>query len=326
MSSHTRVDPDLLRELDSLRREISLLKTNSQTKQEEIGQLNHRLVSYELAASGANDGLWDWDIEKDDVFVSLPWLAMLGYSESDFSDIKGLWESLLHPEDKPRAKQALNDCVEGRTKDYNLNFRLRHKDGSYRWIASKGKVISDKEGRTRRISGSHTDITESRNAEKAINESEQKYRHLFQNSLVGILRTNAKSGEILEANQKLWDILHMEPQAGQNVINFYINPEDRADFLDALVSHGKVENREIQYKRLDGSLFWASISATFYQEDQIIEAIVSDITNTKETLLELQKSNYELDHFVYHASHDLRSPLQSIMGLGKFAQDRGKPV
>ncbi|MGI9544223.1 MAG: PAS domain-containing sensor histidine kinase [Cyclobacteriaceae bacterium] len=315
MSSHTRIDPDLLKELDSLRKEISLLKDLGKRKEEEISQLNHRLVSFELAASGANDGFWDWDIENDDVFVSLPWLGMLGYTETDFSNIKGLWESLLHPDDRDQAKQALADCVKGQTKNYDLNFRLRHKDGSYRWIASKGKVLRDKEGRARRISGSHTDITESRNAIKVIKENEQKYRHLFQNSLVGIVRTDAKSGEILEANQKLWEILQMEPQPGQNVINFYINPEDRADFLDALASQGNVENREIQFKRLDGSLFWASISATFYPDDQIIEAIVSDITKSKETLLELQKSNYELDHFVYHASHDLRSPLQSIMGL-----------
>ena len=76
-----------------------------------------------------------------------------------------------------------------------------------------------------------------------------------------------------------------------------------------------MEDREIQLKRSDGETFWAAFSSVYYQEEDIIECVLMDITRIKESFLDLQKLNYELDNFVYHASHDLRSPLRSIMGL-----------
>ena len=130
-----------------------------------------------------------------------------------------------------------------------------------------------------------------------------------------MFRTNARTGEILYANQMVWKILDSDPQEGMSTLNFYANPEDRANFLKDLMKNGKVENREIQVKKANGEIAWASFSATYYPEENIIEGVMMDISKIKDSMVELQKVNYELDNFVYHASHDLRSPLRSIMGL-----------
>ena len=151
--------------------------------------------------------------------------------------------------------------------------------------------------------------------ELAATESEDKYQNLFENALIGMFRTDAQTGEILYANPMVWEILESDSREGANALNFYANPEDRANLLRDLKEAGKVQDREVQIKKANGQTTWATFSAVYYQEDNTIEGVMMDISKIKESLVELQKANYELDNFVYHASHDLRSPLRSIMGL-----------
>ena len=309
------VQTNLEKELQRLRQQVKMLKEKDIQNKQKFDELNHKLVCYELAASGANDGLWDWDLVNDELFISSPWLKMLGYDDSEFPNIRGLWESLLHPDDKEKAVQAFHDCIEGRTEFYDIQFRLKHKDGDYRWIHSRGSVLKDVKGKVRRISGSHTDITNTLFTKEALGQTELKYRNLFENSLIAMFRTKARTGEIIDANPKFWEILRMEPQANVTTLNFYVNPEDRANLMKSLKQHRKIEDREIQLKRGNGETFWASFSAVYYEEEEVIESVLLDITKIKESFMDLQKLNYELDNFVYHASHDLRSPLRSIMGL-----------
>jgi signal transduction histidine kinase len=113
----------------------------------------------------------------------------------------------------------------------------------------------------------------------------------------------------------VWKILESDAQDGTSSLNFYANPEDRANLLKDLNEKGKVEDREMQLKKFDGETVWATLTATYYRDENIIEGVMMDISKIKDNVEELQKANYELDNFVYHASHDLRSPLRSIMGL-----------
>lgn len=315
MPKVSNVQTDLQKELQRLRQEVQLLKDKDDSKNLEIKALHHKLLCYELAASGANDGLWDWDLLNDELFISSPWLKMLGYDDSEFPNIRGLWESLLHPEDKETAVRAFKDCLKGKTEHYDIQFRLKHKDGDYRWIHSRGTVLKDIKGKVRRISGSHTDVTNTKFTSEALGQTERKYRNLFENSLIGMFRTYAPTGEILDANAKFWQIVGSKPQSNASTLEFYVNPEDRANVLESLRQHRKLEDKEIQLKKPNGDTFWASFSAVYYKEEEIIECVLIDITAIKESFMDLQKLNYELDNFVYHASHDLRSPLRSIMGL-----------
>jgi signal transduction histidine kinase len=142
-----------------------------------------------------------------------------------------------------------------------------------------------------------------------------KYHTLFENSPVAIFRTDAHSGEILYANLMVWKILECDPNEISNALNFYSNPEDRANMVQDLMANGKVVDREVQIKKATGDPVWVTISALYYPDEGAVEGVMMDISRIKESVLELQKANYELDNFVYHASHDLRAPLRSIMGL-----------
>src|SRR5258706_7936566 len=90
----------------------------------------------DLALRGANVGLWDWNIQTNAVYLSPEWKRQLGYQDHELENRFEEWEERLHPEDRDPTLAVLKAYLEGRRPDYNVEFRLRHKDGSYRWICS----------------------------------------------------------------------------------------------------------------------------------------------------------------------------------------------
>jgi diguanylate cyclase (GGDEF)-like protein/PAS domain S-box-containing protein len=118
---------------------------------------------YALAARGANDGLWDWDLESQRIYFSPRWKAMLGYEETEIGDSPEEWLSRVHKEDRAPLHAELaghwdatanNECA--------IEHRVLHKDGSYRWMLSRGVVERDGQGKAARMAGSLTDITSSK--------------------------------------------------------------------------------------------------------------------------------------------------------------------
>lgn len=139
----------------------------------ELKQREHALLESEFrwkfAIEGAGDGLWDWDIKANRVFYSTKWKAQLGYDEGEISDNVSEWENRIHPEDKAGTFEAVKNHFEGKSPYYSYEHRLRCKDGSYKWILTRGLVVSrDNEGQPIRAIGTHTDITESRSLTETI--------------------------------------------------------------------------------------------------------------------------------------------------------------
>ena len=156
--------------------------------------------------------------------------------------------------------------------------------------------------------------------EKALRTSEEKYRHIFENSLVGIYRVHIDSGEIIDTNQAAIRILDLNKVRGRKMKNMYVEMEDRKILIDMLKRDGVVDNYETRLTRGDGKIIWVSISGRAYGDGEYYEGVLQDITSNKENYLNLKKANFELDSFVYHTSHDLRSPLLSVLGLVNIAK------
>jgi diguanylate cyclase (GGDEF)-like protein/PAS domain S-box-containing protein len=114
---------------------------------------------YALAVKGASAGIWDWNLETDVVFLSERWKEMLGYDDA-LPSTREIWLGLMHPEDHGRFHQELEAHLSGKRPNLSLEYRLRHRDGSFRWVLCRGVAIHSAEGRALRIAGSHTDITD----------------------------------------------------------------------------------------------------------------------------------------------------------------------
>ena len=139
---------------------------------------NERL---DLALKGTNDGIWDWDLVTSRVYYSPRWKEMLGCANDEVGDTFAEWEFRLHPEDRARALATVQDYLAQKIGAFELEHRLRHKDGTYRWILSRAVAVRDPSGKPLRMAGSHVDLTERRFAEQALRESESKLRAFITN-------------------------------------------------------------------------------------------------------------------------------------------------
>jgi diguanylate cyclase (GGDEF)-like protein/PAS domain S-box-containing protein len=123
---------------------------------------------YALAMQGANDGLWDWNLNTKVVYFSPRWKNMLGYSEHEIGNDIGDWWRRIHRDDIELAMSELRVHLEAITPYYENEHRLRHRDGSYRWVLARGLAVRHADGKPHRIAGSITDITKRREAEDAL--------------------------------------------------------------------------------------------------------------------------------------------------------------
>ena len=127
---------------------------------------------FALAIRGTDAGLWDWDVRTGRVYFSPRWKSMLGCEVDEIGDDFSEWERRLHPEDAERSKIAIQDYLEGRSPEYELEHRLLHKDGSYRWIIARGAAVRGSDGKPYRMVGSHIDVTARKLAEQSVHETD----------------------------------------------------------------------------------------------------------------------------------------------------------
>ncbi len=121
-----------------------------------------------LAIGAANVGLWDWDLRTNTVFFSPEWKRQIGYEDHELGNGLSEWEERVHPEDLERTLRTIKAFIEHPWDDYHVEFRFRHRDGSYRWILCQAALELDDEGRAVRMLGSHVDVTERRRADEAL--------------------------------------------------------------------------------------------------------------------------------------------------------------
>jgi PAS domain S-box-containing protein len=127
---------------------------------------------FDLAVRGTDAGIWDWDLYTNQVYFSPRWKSMLGYANDELENHFSVWESRLHPEDARRAMATVHDYLSGKTKEYELEHRLRHKDGTYRWILARGAAVFGADGRPYRMVWSHLDITDRKRDAASLQEKE----------------------------------------------------------------------------------------------------------------------------------------------------------
>jgi diguanylate cyclase (GGDEF)-like protein/PAS domain S-box-containing protein len=123
---------------------------------------------YMLSAKGANDGLWDWDMKSNKICYSSRWMTMLGYEEGEISAGPEEWLDRIHHDDRMQVKAEISAHISGHTTHFKSEHRIKHRDGTYRWVLSRGLAIRDVNVNSYRMAGSMTDITERKKAEKQL--------------------------------------------------------------------------------------------------------------------------------------------------------------
>ncbi len=140
-----------------------------------------------LLIKAASLGLWDWDLLTNEVYFSPEWKRQLGYDDHEFPNDYSAWNSRLHPDDVEATMAAVQGFLTERRSTYDIEFRLLHKDGSWRWILARADVVRDDTGRPIRMMGCHLDITDRKITEQAIHRSVSLLRATLESTADGIL-------------------------------------------------------------------------------------------------------------------------------------------
>ncbi len=123
---------------------------------------------YALAARGANDGLWDWEVQQRKAYYSNRWKSILGYEEIEVEGTIDWWFEHIHPEDRDRVQAELDLHLEGQSEHFESEHRMQHRDGTYRWVLVRGLAVRDAHGEPYRMAGSLTDISARKRVEETL--------------------------------------------------------------------------------------------------------------------------------------------------------------
>ena len=157
----------------------------------------------QMAIEGADLGVWDTDLETGFTFYSDRWISMLGYELDEIEHHFSTWESLVHPDDVESCLKTFQDHLKGKTEQYEIEHRLRAKDGSWKWILSRGRVFErNEEGRATRAIGTHLDISEKKETEQELAEYRENLERLVEEKTENYLKAKVKAEKASKAKDE----------------------------------------------------------------------------------------------------------------------------
>lgn len=312
---------------------------------------------FQLVTRATNDAIWDWDLVDDNVWWNDNVRTLFGYNPEEMTSMIDFWYQRIHPSDQSRVVTRLHAAIDSGSRFWTDDYRFLRGDGSYAYVFDRGYVLHD-QGRPVRMIGAMVDITERKNVEEALRDSETKYRRIVETSQEGIVVTDA-AGMITFANARLAELLgYSVEEMLHTAYADYMDDDGRS------LARGKANRRregiaeqyDFKFIRKDGSPVWTIVSANpvFAKDGSIVGSLgmIADITDRKRAEEALQEAHDKLEvrvaertaeivqvmarleeahkvqkRFVADASHDLRTPLTVVQAeVDLILQQKGLPA
>jgi len=328
-----------------LKWEIEERKKGEETLRERTAELRKSEERWQFALEGAGDGLWDWDAVTNHVHFSAQWKAMLGYAPQEIGDTLDEWDRRVHPEDKAAVYADLERHIRQETKTYENEHRLMCKDGSYKWILDRGKVIEwTEDGKPRRVIGTHADISERKQAEEALLESEERLSLAVSGTGVGLWDWNMVD-DVVHFSPQWKRMLGYEEHEVEDAFTGWKelwHPDD-ADTIERAVDNymsGKTSEYEIEHRlrHKNGTWRWILTRGDIVKdsEGKPVRWVGTnlDVTERKqaekerETLQSQLRRSQKMEAIGTLAggiAHDFNNILTGILGYGQLAQMKLDP-
>jgi rsbT co-antagonist protein RsbR len=310
MTKSTSTNGATQAELLELRRQVTELEQTLATAQAREQALEEHAARLQFIVDGSSDGAWDAHLTTGESFFSPRYAEMLGYRPDELAGRVETWQNMIHPDDAAMVNQMFQDYLEGRIKAYQLEHRLQHKSGEWRWFLSRGKVTSrDAQGNALRMTGTLTDITERRRAEEEL----RNFQALAEAAPDGIGVTDME-GRLFYANPSYRQLTgYGGAIVGMHLRDIYTEDQDYLNHaVQQTIEQGAWQGR-LTVRRPDGEHVPLLVSAFMIKDSagqpQALAGICRDLTDqlrAEEERLALQEQIIEAQRV---ALRELSTPL-----------------
>ncbi|AKJ63536.1 PAS domain S-box protein [Kiritimatiella glycovorans] len=292
---------------------------------EALAQLEATSARMDAAVHAGRIGIWERDFRTGTVFYSAEWKRQLGYADDDVGGALEEWTGRLHPDEASRVLEELQAFMESANTEYEFEFRLRHRDGSYRWLEARTVIYREDDGTPRRMLGTHVDVTERRQAER---EREHLLHAVEQ--VADIVVVTDTEGAIRFVNSSFERITGYgrDEVLGENprILKSGEQSDDYYRDLWETISGGRTWHGRFVNRKKDGEHYTesATISPVFDQNGTIVSYVAVKRDITEQLLLEEQYLHAQrlegVGKLAGGIAHDFNNILQVMMGNAQIAR------